>query len=150
MRKAPPLPESDNTVAHGSDFVRAIGDRDSVRGLGNLHGQGAWKGSEHSLNRDHLFLTYLNGPTVVTSFSSSFSSFASSLARALGSSPCCGWRATVFTGRLYAAGAAAVKIGQMAGGGQDWADGRRSREMQFQLREQQFQLRETQFLKSRK
>ena len=31
MRKAPPLPESDNTVAHGSDFVRAIGDRDSVR-----------------------------------------------------------------------------------------------------------------------
>ena len=52
----------------------------------------------------------------LTSFSSSFSSFASSLARALGSSPCCGWRATVFTGRLYAAGAAAVKIGQMAGG----------------------------------
>lgn len=30
MRKAPPLPAADNTLAHGTDYVRAIGDRDTV------------------------------------------------------------------------------------------------------------------------
>jgi len=30
MRKAPPLPAADNTLAHGTEYVRAIGDRDTV------------------------------------------------------------------------------------------------------------------------
>ena len=29
MRKAPPLPAADNTLAHGTEYVRAIGDRDT-------------------------------------------------------------------------------------------------------------------------